>query len=159
MKKILSRIAGTMIGLACDAALIHNFFYQDRWNRYCQNYISAFKVLSWIIFAAMIVVLISRIIAAARPDYLKSNIDMFRKSVDNANSLYSKIYFYANTLPMIFFVWVFVGDYHLGTVWGLCAILTVWGWEVSKKVQEAIAKLDSEPQFNIDRLSKNQNFN
>lgn len=142
MKKILGNIVGYSIGLACDAALIHNFFYKDRWNKYCENYITLFKVFSWVIAVAMFISLISLFIAVANTEYLRKSERHMRDLVEANGRFFSRIWYFVNSIPMLIFVWVFVGNVGLGVVWGICALLQPILWEVSKKVKEKLPTID-----------------
>ena len=160
LKTIAGHVLCYSISLACDAALIHNFFYQDRWNVYCDRYIMAFECFSWVILFATLVSLVNHAIAASRPDFLKRYKDTVRKSSTGATSIWRKVYFFVNSLPMLLFVWVFVGDISLGIVWGLCALFGIWNWDMAKRAKEALEKLDAEPDLNINPVaSRNVNLN
>lgn len=142
MKTIILRILGMSVGLACDAALIHNFFYKDNWNKYCDNYITFFECFSWVGFFSILVMTIWLVIASANSEFLDQNRKKAEELSKRVGDIWGKVYYFANSLPMLFFVWVFVGDVSLGIVWGLIAIMQVWEWETAKKVREKLSKID-----------------
>ena len=158
MKKILIRVVDNLFGLTCDAALIHNFFWKDGWNRYCDNYITFFKVLSWVALVCLLINLVCLTIAAVNDSFLETNRKMTEERIDRVGDLWTKIYYFANSLPMLLFVWVCVGDFHLGTVWGFLALFQIWQWEVAKRVRERLSKFD-EPGDRLAELLNRPSLN
>lgn len=142
VKKVLLSILCYSINLACDAALIHNFFYKDNWNKYCENYITMYEILSWVLVACMLINILFLIVLNTSPEALKKGEKAARKVVESNGRLVGRIWYFVNSLPMLFFVWVFVGDVSLGIVWGICALLSPLSWNLSKSVKEKLSTIN-----------------
>lgn len=118
-KKILTRIAGALIGLACDAAIIHNFVRPEgRWSVYCERYIGIYMAISIVILVLLIPNVFWLSLRDGNPKYHYGRKDMFR-SLDEcyAPSLWHRTYFLLNSVPMLIFTGVFAGRTWLFTVW------------------------------------------
>jgi len=144
MKDIVKHVLGIAIGLLCDWALIHNFFWQAPSNVYYQRYIHFYEFLSWVCFAGLIVIAIHLAAYKNSPHYRGKNAESGKKIAhDHGPRLWKTIYRYANTYPMLIFTGVFVGDISLTVVWTLSLIMGYivesYAKDVSKIVEETEA--------------------
>lgn len=164
VKKVASKVVNLGLGVLCDIALIYMFIHRSEpstsgWNLYCQRYITIFTIYSWIALVSMGIMLISFEVALHREDYWKKNADRMKGAIETCQpKLWKTLWRWLEAVPMIIFVGIFVGNYHLFTVWTLLTLFGI-GLEVtSKKLSdkwspprtfgEAMAQLDKKSSMN-----------
>ena len=159
-KKIAINILMQGLGVACDLALIHNFFRQDQWNLYCQRYISMFTAFSWVAMVSAFLVVMNFEIAIRSDDYRRKNAEGLKKSAkDLGPRLWKTIWRWTETIPMLVFVGIFVGNFHLFTVWLLCTLGSVWTEHAAKRLHEKFEKGAQTFTEVMEELSKKSTLN
>lgn len=164
VKKVISRVVNLGLGVLCDLALIYMFIHRNEpstsgWNLYCQRYITLFTIYSWVALVCMAIALISLEIALHRDDYLKKNAEQMKSTIENFKpKLWKTLWRWLESVPMLIFVGIFVGNYHLFTVWGILTLLGVGLEQAAKKLEakmtpprtfsEAMAELDKKSSMN-----------
>jgi hypothetical protein len=163
VKKGISKGTSLGLGVLCDLALIYNFIHRDvptGWNLYCQRYITLYTIYSWFVLVCMVIAIASLEIAFHREEYRKKNIESLTKSIEGLRpKLWRTLWRWLDTIPMLVFVGVFVGNYWLFTVWGL---LTLFGFACEQSAMKLEAKIKAPPQtFGdiMEELNKKSSLN
>lgn len=164
VKKAISKTVNLGIGVLCDLALIYVFIHRNEsstngWTVYCQRYITLYTIYSWVALVCMAITLISFEIALQREDYLKKNAERVKSMAEACQpKLWKTLWRWLEAVPMLLFVGIFVGNYHLFTVWGILILLGAGVEQSAKKLLakttpprtfgEAMAELDKKSSMN-----------
>jgi len=144
-KSIILAVLGVALGLFCDWALIHNFFWATPSSTYYQRYIWFYEALSWFNFAGLALAAIHLALYKNLPQHRGGKYDeSTKKTIDTLKPrLWKTIYRAVNTYPMILFAGIFVCDISLTVVWILCLIMghiaESYAKDVSKIIEETEA--------------------
>jgi len=141
-------LIATVLGIACDAALIHLAFRSGgQWQIFLERYVLAFTVISWI-YVSMLPILI---LGAAMRCMSGYDAEAEKKWSDldylyAKRTLPRKWHMYTNTIPFTIFAWVILGYYGLATAWFLTMIgQSVLCESIKKAIERAKkAKADAE---------------
>ena len=144
-KKIFRIFIGQLMGVACDAALIHNFIRKDQspmagWNLYCERYIKLFTFISWLMAISVGILAVHLGIGASKEDYRKKHAEALKKSAESMKpKLWTTLWRWIECFPMILFAAIFAGNFHLAFVWTLWSVFAMSTESSAKKLNEIFA--------------------
>lgn len=141
LKRVASRSIALGIGVVCDAALIHNFFYQDRWNLYCQRYISVYTAISWLQVVTIGILSVYLEVGVRNEDFRKKNEKTLKDQAESSQPrLWKTLWRFLEHVPMTVFVGIFVGNIHLFVLWTLITVFSITAEKSSAKLLEIFKK-------------------
>lgn len=169
MKEKVSKVAMNIffqsLGIVCDAALIYNFVRREHPTElmiYCNRYITIYTIFCYIMIFAALVMVVHLSIAVRKEDYRKTNEKMLRESAEaNRPKLWKTIWRWTEAVPMLFFVGIFVGNYHLFTLWFILIIFGAVAEKDAKKLLELFQKKPEQMTFTsvMEELDKKASLN